>query len=375
MNRPGRCRAFVIEALTVGGAEQMLVAMANAFARRGDRVHVVCLSSPGELSARLDAAVELHVLDKRLGLDWRLVPRLRALMRRLRPDVVNAHLWVANTWTRIALLGTGLRVVVTEHSRDGWKSASYRRIDRGLARVSHAIVAVSNDTAAFYRDEVGIGAERLTVINNGIDVARYAAGDGRALRASWSPDGSLLVGTVGRLIEAKNHPRFVEAIGRCARRGRGGPRGHRRRGARARAHRVGDRQGRARGRRATRRRARRHPGRARGPRPVRALERPGGPPADRARGPGGRHPGRAVRRRRQRGRDRRRGRRRERRRRRRARRTRCARPGRRDHVTRRRSTPDSPPWARSRAPTPPNDSGLDTMVDRYALVFDGPGSG
>ena len=215
MNAPSpRCRAFVIEALTVGGAERMLVDMANAFARRGDRVHMVCLSSPGELAGRLDAAVELHVLDKRLGLDWRLVPRLRALMGRLRPDVVNAHLWVANTWTRIALLGTGPRIVVTEHSRDSWKGATYRRVDRALARVSDAIVAVSSDTAAFYRDEVGVPADRLVVINNGIDVARYAAGDGRALRASWSPDGAPLVGTVGRLIEAKNHPRFVEAIGR-----------------------------------------------------------------------------------------------------------------------------------------------------------------
>ena len=74
---------------------------------------------------------------------------------------------------------------------------------------------MSSDTAAFYRDEVGVPADRLTVINNGIDVARYAAGDGRALRASWSPDGAPLVGTVGRLIEAKNHPRFVEAIGRA----------------------------------------------------------------------------------------------------------------------------------------------------------------
>jgi len=32
---------FVIEALTVGGAEQMLIAMANRFVERGHPVHIV----------------------------------------------------------------------------------------------------------------------------------------------------------------------------------------------------------------------------------------------------------------------------------------------------------------------------------------------
>lgn len=205
-------RAFVIEALTVGGAEQMLVAMANAFAQRGDTVHVICLTRAGELAERLDDAVTLHVLDKRPGADARLVPRLRQLVRRIDPVAVNAHLWVANLWTRVALAGSGRRIIVTEHSRDSWKSGLYRRIDRSLVPMTALLIAVSEDTAAFYRDEVRIPAACIRVINNGIDVARYAAGDGRQLREAWARPDQLLIGTVGRLIPAKNQLRFIDAV-------------------------------------------------------------------------------------------------------------------------------------------------------------------
>ena len=211
----GRHRvAFVIEALTVGGAERMVVAMANAFVADGVDVHVVCLAHAGELAAELGPAVRLHVLGKRPGIDVRLPPRLRRLMRRIAPDAVNSHLWVANLWTRVSLPGTGLRIVVTEHNRDAWKSAAYRRIDRALVPVTDLMIAVSEDTADFYRTDVGVPARLVHVINNGIDTARYAAGDGAALRRRWAPEGQFLIGTVGRLAAQKNHLRLVEAARR-----------------------------------------------------------------------------------------------------------------------------------------------------------------
>ncbi|PIE37393.1 MAG: hypothetical protein CSA54_01430 [Gammaproteobacteria bacterium] len=208
--------AFVIEALTVGGAEKMLVAMANALAARGHHVHMICLSTAGELASDLDEAVVLDVLDKQRGLDRRLPGRLRRRIREIAPDVVNAHLWVANLWTRVALFGMRSPVVVvTEHSRDSWKPTLYRVVDRLLARRTARLVAVSADTAAFYRDEIGIAERRIVVINNGVDTERYAAGNGTALRQEWlgvAAETARLIGTVGRLVPAKNHPRLLEVM-------------------------------------------------------------------------------------------------------------------------------------------------------------------
>jgi glycosyltransferase involved in cell wall biosynthesis len=126
-------------------------------------------------------------------------------------QVVNSHLWTANLWTRVALLKTGVPVVVTEHNRDIWKRFHYRLCDRALSRFTARMIAVSKDTASFYTQDVGVAAEIISVVNNGVDTALYASGNGTALRAELASREEFLIGTVGRLAKAKNHPRLVEA--------------------------------------------------------------------------------------------------------------------------------------------------------------------
>jgi len=203
---------FCIEALTVGGAEQMLVAMANQFIARTWQVHMVCLTKEGELAENLHDDVHLHVLNKKPGVDMQLPRRLRALVQGINPTAVNSHLWTANLWTRLSLLRTGIPVVVTEHSRDTWKPAHYKILDRLLAKSTNMLVAVSNDTADFYKQDVGIANSLVCVINNGVDTKRYAAGIGTALQAQWAPNNEILIGTVGRMVSAKNHIRLLEMV-------------------------------------------------------------------------------------------------------------------------------------------------------------------
>lgn len=202
---------FVIEALTVGGAEHLVVELANEFVLRGDVVHVVCLSAIGELADRLSPDVGLHLLNKRPGVDLSIPGRLRKLANRYSIDVVNSHLWTANLWARVALFRSGIPIVATEHNRDIWKRFHNRVIDRVLSHTTARLIAVSEDTASFYRDDVGVDGKLITVINNGVDTQLYASGNGQTLRSMLATPEEFLIGTVGRLAEAKNHIRLVEA--------------------------------------------------------------------------------------------------------------------------------------------------------------------
>lgn len=212
--------AFCIEELSVGGAEHMLMVMANEFVQRGWQVHMICLSQAGELASRLDESVQLHVLNKQRGIDPGLPWRLGRCVDEIKPDIINSHLWVANTWTRLSLITRSVPVVVTEHSRDTWKPAYYRWIDKHLANRAYRMVTVSEDTASFYEHSIGIDRELISVINNGVDTAQYARGCGEELREGWlarfnSAEGDqrtpFLIGTVGRLVTAKNHQRLIDA--------------------------------------------------------------------------------------------------------------------------------------------------------------------
>ena len=214
--------AFIIEELSVGGAEQMLLAMANEFVELHWEVHVVCLKDAGELASTLNDAAQLHVLGKSPGVDLGLPGRLYRCLRSINPICVNSHLWVANLWTRIALLRSSIPVIATEHSRDTWKPRHYLLIDRLLAFRTAALVAVSEDTASFYRDTVGVSDAKVRVINNGVDTKRYAAGAGGQLRQQWidasgkegehPASSTVLLGTVGRMVRAKNQRRLIDAL-------------------------------------------------------------------------------------------------------------------------------------------------------------------
>ncbi|MFK7893757.1 MAG: glycosyltransferase [Granulosicoccus sp.] len=211
--------ALCIEELSVGGAEQMLVTLANDLAQRNWRVHMVCLRQAGELASSLDNRIAVHVLNKKKGIDATLPWRLLRCIRTIRPDIVNSHLWVANTWVRLSLMFFAVPVIVTEHSRDTWKPRYYRWIDQWLARRTSRLVAVSDDVADFYRQDVSVRPELITTIHNGIDSRRYAQGCGKLLRQAWLGDNEsqtggqlFLIGTVGRLVPAKNHKRLLDCL-------------------------------------------------------------------------------------------------------------------------------------------------------------------
>ncbi len=213
---------FVIEALTVGGAEHMLITLANRFVNRGYRVHVVCLTKWGEVADELDERVVRHLLHKRPAIDVTLPSKLRRLIKTLQPAAVSTHLFTANSWTRLSLIYTGIRVVVTEHSRDDWKSWFYRTLDRAFIHLCYRLVGVSKDTADFYREDIGLSDEKVMVINNGIETEIYASGDGSKLRQQWLQkyvptsvrDDCIFVGIIGRLVAAKNHQRLLDAAAR-----------------------------------------------------------------------------------------------------------------------------------------------------------------
>ncbi|MFT6306568.1 MAG: glycosyltransferase involved in cell wall biosynthesis [Patiriisocius sp.] len=220
--------AFTIEELSVGGAEKMLVTIANDLAALDWQVHLVCLKDAGELATDLDERVCLRVLNKKPGADFSLLWKLNRCLTELDPICVNSHLCVANTWTRTALALSSIPVVATEHSRDTWKPGYYRKIDRVLSYFSAALVAVSGDTADFYETTIGVKKSLIHVINNGVDTEIYAKGAGAALRTEWlgevissveathsaksNADNLVLLGTVGRMITAKNHQRLIDAL-------------------------------------------------------------------------------------------------------------------------------------------------------------------
>lgn len=209
----------VVESLDVGGLEHVVLALAKLQRQHGHQVLVACLWRPGALAATAAAAgVEVQCAGKRAGFDLAALWRLRALLRRARPEVLHTHNPMAHYYAAAAALGLGVGTLL--NTRHGMGSAQlnartewlYRTALRGSA---FAVSVCSAAQRRFVAHGVMPGTKAV-VVHNGIELARFTRSDRGAsarIRAGLAlPPGTVLFGSVGRLNEAKQQQLLLLAL-------------------------------------------------------------------------------------------------------------------------------------------------------------------
>ncbi len=198
-----------------GGMERLVVLLAQDATEHGDSVTVA--SGPGAWVEKVVAAGAQHMALPATSRGTAVAmgaatARLARGIRRLRPDVVHSHNVRATALARVALLGARHRaaLVPTIH---GVAPGEYRAACRVLRPAARRVIACAPAVARSLH-AAGFPEERIDVITNG--AALRPAGPGRqaALRRSLGLGQAPLVVGIGRLVEQKNWPVFIEAAGR-----------------------------------------------------------------------------------------------------------------------------------------------------------------
>ena len=209
----------VVNSLEPGGMENGIVNMARALEARGFEIHVACLERRGAFAERLPHPGRVAVLGKSRGFSPRAALRLAREITRLRPDVLHSHNLGALIYASLATAG-GRRgaLLQGEHSQLTADELTPRRLRqrRWLYRACRAVHTVSQPM----RDELlalGFSAEKISVIPNGVDPARFHPGDRRAARRALAlPADALCIGIVGRFGPFKRHAVLLDAFGEIA---------------------------------------------------------------------------------------------------------------------------------------------------------------
>lgn len=202
----------VIESLEFGGAEKVVVMLANELVKSHE-VSVCCLKTLGPLAAELDSRIRTFCLNKQEGNDYRLPFRLSRLFRSERIDVINTHNWAV--FLEGALAAKLARVPVRIHTVHGpytdypaaWKGQLKRwlrhTLERWLARSFNRIITVSDSIQPYLIGQIGIQPARITTVHNGI-AARTIAHPPRGEQTTFI--------TVGRLATIKNHTLLLRSF-------------------------------------------------------------------------------------------------------------------------------------------------------------------
>ena len=200
--------AFVITELAPGGAERCLANLATGLDRERFESAVYSLKArppagKDQLVKQLEAAgVPVTFLDLRSSWQvFRAVRQLAALLARQQPQVVQTFLFHANivgVWAankaNVPHVAMGIRVADPRRGR-AWA-------ERWFARRVEKLVCVSRGVADFCRRH-GYPADKLVVIPNGIDVARFADASPGSPKSLGMPAGKQFLVFVGRLDRQK----------------------------------------------------------------------------------------------------------------------------------------------------------------------------
>ena len=207
----------VLLSLEPGGLENGVVNVINRLDPARFESSVCCLKRAGGFARRIeDPRVVVHEMDWLGGNDPRLALRLAALLRRTRPHVVHTrnaepffYGFVGAKLARVPAL------VHSEHGRAFDDRPSRFAVQRWMSRHTDAIFAVSGQLKADLVRHVGLPDAAIDVLHNGVDLSRFDAPERAraALRGAWGvPDGTLVVGSVGRLAAVKNYGLLVRAV-------------------------------------------------------------------------------------------------------------------------------------------------------------------
>ena len=147
----------------------------------------------------------------RRALDFDCARSLMEIFRRHSIDVVHSHEFTMAVYGTLATRLMGLPHVITMHGNQTMCKVLRRRVAvRWAMRNSAETIAVSKATRVSLVDELGVPAERFTVVPNGVPVR---PGDAARVRTEigWQP-GELVLLAVGNLDKRKGHMFLLRAL-------------------------------------------------------------------------------------------------------------------------------------------------------------------
>ena len=209
--------SLVITDLDVGGAERAMVALATGLDRSRWLPSVVALGGEGALASPLrDAGIAVECLDVGRRRPLAAVGSLATSLRRLGPRLVQSFLFHANVAARLASPMAGRPWVV-----GGLRVAERRRrwhltLDRLTSGLATGSVCVSNGVLRFSVEVGRLDPDRLAVIPNGVDPARFDQARPADRGSIGVPADAFLTLYVGRLDPQKGLGILLEAASKVA---------------------------------------------------------------------------------------------------------------------------------------------------------------
>ena len=201
----------VMPNFALAGAEIMCENLVYGLQKQGVEVVVVSLFDyHSVITERLEKqGVKIIYLNKKLGMDFSIIGKLRKIFKQEKPDVIHTHLYITKYAIPAAVLaGVKKRVHTVHNVAVKENGQAGRLLNRCFFKMNHVVpVALSSIVQESIAKEYKIKKEKIPVVFNGIDLSKCLPKEEYAIR-----DNVFQILHIGRFMKQKNHRGLIEAF-------------------------------------------------------------------------------------------------------------------------------------------------------------------
>ena len=205
-----------------GGVERYLVTLLTKMKKYPEFEHVLVCSTTFDKDKFRGLVKSVAVIDSMhnaisLSSDSKAVLAVRRAIKHYKPDIIYCHSSKAGAIGRMADVGIKNKLIYNAH---GWsfnmKGASpkkiklYELVEKFLAPMTDKIICISEYEKKSALDHKICKADKLVVINNGIDFDEFDNLYPKSRAELAIPEDAFVVGTIGRLTTQKAPDVFVK---------------------------------------------------------------------------------------------------------------------------------------------------------------------
>lgn len=208
----------ILHSLNIGGLENGVINLINNLNGSRFEHSICCIDSSGPMAERLRVPVEIFSLQKGDRRDYLLPFKIAKVIKKIRPDIVHTRNWAAIDGVIGARLA-GVRLVVHgEHGRDAadpmGKNHLRKKFRKILSPLISRMVTVSEDLKRWLIEDVGISANKVVKIINGVNTEFFkpSADKGLSKTELGFERDAFIIGGVGRLDLVKDFQTLLRAF-------------------------------------------------------------------------------------------------------------------------------------------------------------------
>jgi glycosyltransferase involved in cell wall biosynthesis len=218
----------IIISLSLGGAEMMLYNLLGKTDREKFEPIVISMMDRGTFRERIEAlGIPVYTLDMQqdgvpsVGSILRLLLRLRSLIHKLEPDIIQGWMYHANIAAQLASLLSlkkvpicwGIHHSIASLASEKKSTIALIRLGVWLSGLTSQIVFVS-ETSRAQHQAMGYAKQKSQTIPNGFDTNSFVRSPEHKLdvRAELGiPPTAISIGLLGRYHPMKDHANFINA--------------------------------------------------------------------------------------------------------------------------------------------------------------------